>query len=354
MLDNPIMRPLPELPPESSGSAGTPSGPLWSLEMINAPRVWNEFGVTGEGIIVGQSDSGVQWDHPELAENYRGSTGGREANHDYNWFDPWFGSPAPSDINGHGTHTIATAVGRQVGVAPGATWYGCVNLGRNLGNPAYYLDCMQFMLAPFPLGGDPFTDGDPALGAHVSNNSWGCPELEGCDPGTFQFAVQALRHAGIFFEVSAGNDGPFCETLNSPPALYDPVFTTGAVDSSGELALFSSRGPVNVPGFSVVKPDVVAPGVAVLSAFPNDSYIELDGTSMAGPHVAGVVALMWSANPDLIGDIDTTESILAETAQRYTGSVPNCEGAGELPSTAFGYGIVDAYAAVQRALEESQ
>ena len=102
---------------------------------------------------------------------------------DYNWFDPWNGKPSPYDDGGHGTHTLGTIVGQNgIGIAPDATWFACANLNRNLANPALYLDCMQFMLAPFPQDGDPFTDGDPTRAADVLNNSWGCPELEGCDP----------------------------------------------------------------------------------------------------------------------------------------------------------------------------
>jgi subtilisin family serine protease len=83
---------------------------------------------------------------------------------------------------------------------------------------------------------------------------------------------------------------------------------------------------------------------------PGSTYGEMTGTSMAGPHVAGVVALMWSANPQLVGDIERTRQILIETAQPYTGPLPDCSGAQDTPSTAVGYGLVDAYAAVKAAM----
>ena len=347
VLYNPTLRPLE---PETAGPASTqaPGAPPWNLTRINAERVWEETGITGEGVVVGQSDSGVQWDHPELAGGYRGG----EGDHNYNWFDPWYDTTMPTDWGGHGTHTLGTVLGENVGVAPGATWFGCANLARNLGNPALYLDCMQFMLAPFPLGGDPFRDGDPALGADVLNNSWGCPELEGCDPNALLPAVRALRAAGVFVVVSAGNDGPACGSLDDPPAIYDEVFSVGAIDRSGTLTMFSSRGPVNVDGSSRTKPDVVAPGQDILSAFPGNGYRSWQGTSMAGPHVTGVVTLMWSANPALAGDVARTEQILAETAQPYTATTPSCGGGAGPPTNAYGYGVVDAYAAVQQALAE--
>jgi subtilisin family serine protease len=209
---------------------------------------------------------------------------------------------------------------------------------------------MQFMLAPYPDGADPFLAGKAELGAMVLNNSWGCPNVEGCDPNTLRDAAISLRQAGIFVIASAGNDGAGCGTVKDPLAIYPEALSVGAIDASGELAYFSSLGPVTVDGSERSKPDLVAPGVSILSAFPTDAYEYEDGTSMAGPHVVGVVALMWSANPKLIGDIELTEKILKETAQSYYGSLPDCPGAGATPSTAVGYGIVDAYQAVKRAL----
>ncbi len=348
VLDSPRLRPLPAPAAASRGSDFTPNGPQWNITLIGADRVWNELGVTGAGIVIGQSDSGAQGDHPALRESYRGRTGGD----DYNWIDPWNGTKSPTDIGGHGTHTLGSALGRGgIGVAPGAEWIGCVNLARNLGNPAVYLDCMQFMLAPYPQTGDPFTDGDPTKAAHILNNSWGCPPIEGCDAGVLQPAVSALRAAGLFVVASAGNDGPDCGSVHDPIALYADVLSVGAIDEFGNVAGFSSRGPVNVDGSGRVKPEIVAPGDGILSAYPGSTYSYASGTSMAGPHVAGVVALMWSANPALIGDIDRTTQILIETARPYTGSTAGDCFSTEIPNNVYGYGMVDAYAAVTKALE---
>ena len=286
-------------------------------------------------------------------------------------------------MDGHGTHTLGSILGDSVGVAPGATWFACANLARNLGNPAFYLDCMQFMLAPFPHGGDPLHDGDPHRAADVLNNSWGCPtNVEGCAPDLFASAVEALTQAGIFVVVSAGNEGPQCSTINTPPAIYEPVLTVGATDEAGELASFSSVGPVQVDGSGRIKPDVLAPGVDVLSAWPDNGYESVSGTSMAGPHLVGTVALMWSANPVLRGDVARTKQIIAQTAHPFhgtlEGSMPEEDapvsdtisgatdflaglvGDGDnsclaqtdlntVPNNAAGYGMVDAYAAVKAA-----
>lgn len=350
VIPSPRLRPAPQTKAMSLSnlfSSPAPSGVQWNVTMIGADKVWDEFGVRGEGIVIGQSDSGVDVNHPDLKDSYRGKTEGD----DYNWFDPWYGRTSPYDDNGHGTHTLGTALGQNgIGVAPGATWFACMNLNRNLGNPALYLDCMQFMLAPFPLGGDPFMDGEPSRAADVLNNSWGCPEIEGCDPQALLYAANHLRDAGIFVVVSTGNDGPNCSTVDAPLSLYDSVFSVGAIDRNGNVTEFSSRGPVTADGSNRIKPDIVAPGRDILSALPGGGYGALEGTSMAGPHVAGVVALLWSADPSLIGDIDRTEQILIETAQPYTGSMSVGCFEGNVPNAGYGYGVVDVYGAVKEVL----
>jgi subtilisin family serine protease len=349
VIPSPRLRPVS--PGESSvtmsGAESAPTGVQWNVSIIGADRVWEEFGVRGEGVVIGQSDTGADVNHPELEETYRGKATGD----DYNWFDPWNGRPSPYDEGGHGTHTLGTIVGQNgIGIAPGATWFACANLNRNLANPALYLDCMQFMLAPFPRDGDPFRDGDPTLAADVLNNSWGCPKLEGCDPNALLAASNHLRDAGIFVVVSTGNDGPSCGTVNAPLSLYDSVFSVGAIDRSGDVAFFSSRGPVTADGSRRMKPDIVAPGVDILSSLPGGTYGSNSGTSMAGPHVAGAVALLWSADPALIGDIDRTEQLLIQAADPYTGSTEVGCFAGTIPNAAYGYGVLDVYEAVKTAL----
>lgn len=348
VLAAPVMRPLPSKPSISRGEeTSAPTAPQWNLTMIGADRVWNELHVRGQGIVVGQSDSGVDGTHAEFSAQYRG----RDGNDDYSWLDPWFHTKSPTDIGGHGTHTLGSILGKNVGVAPEATWIGCVNLARNLGNPALYLDCMQFNFAPFPQNGNPLRDGVPNLGAHVLNNSWGCPDVEGCDANALLNAVRALRDAGVFVVASAGNDGPACSSINAPLSLYDDVFSVAAINENKRLADFSSRGPVIADASGRVKPDIAAPGVAVYSAMPGGTYGTSSGTSMAGPHIVGVVALLWSANPKLIGDIDATEQILRETAQRVEIASEKivCGDPNATPNDFVGYGIVDAYAAVKKA-----
>jgi hypothetical protein len=331
VLLSPRLRPLPSAATPMTGRATADGAPQWNIKMIKADQVW-AAGDTGAGIVIGASDSGVDAGHPALAGGFRGGAD--------SWYDPWHGSSTPADHGGHGTHTLGTALGRGgIGVAPGAQWIGCVNLDRNMANPPYYLRCLQFMLAPFRHGGDPLRDGRPDRGADVLTNSWGCPALEGCDARALRPAIDALTAAGIFVVAAAGNSGPSCATITDPPAPYPDTFTVGAVDRNGVVAPFSSRGPAG----TVSKPDVTAPGTAILSALPGGGYGTLDGTSMAAPHVAGVVALMWAANPRLVGDVGRTAQILRQTASPATGT----GGCG--PGDDAGAGIVDAAAAVRAA-----
>ncbi len=346
---------------------GGPGGVEWNLEEVGADRVWAQ-GYTGQGVIVGDADTGVDWNHPALKQSYLGwlANTGQTTSHDYYWYDAWDGRTEPWDDNGHGTHTTGIMVGEngenQVGVAPGAHWIACRNMRQGFGNPGSYLSCMEFLLAPFPLDGDPLRDGEPARGAQVVNNSWGCPRQEGCLPNTLRQAVENLQAAGQMMVVSAGNGGPACGTVEDPPALYDAVLSVGAIAQNDNAASFSSRGPVAVDDSGRLKPDLVAPGVAIRSAVPG-GYTSLPGTSMAGPHVAGVVALLWSADPSLIGDLEATTEILLQTAERLTpdavcprgpeslgGPVCGCgtDGTDTVPNNVYGWGEVDAWAALQR------
>ncbi|MFP4343072.1 MAG: S8 family serine peptidase [Anaerolineales bacterium] len=372
---NPNVREYPNRIPISGvtgeGALGTTiDGLVPNLQAINAPAAW-DLGVTGAGIVVGGQDTGYDWSHPALQPHYRGWDGST-ATHDYNWHDAWADSEVPFDDGEHGTHTLGTVLGndpdgRRVGVAPDAVWIGCRNMRRGLGNPGAYAACSEFFLAPYPLGGDPFTDGDIIRAAHVVNNSWGCPPEEGCHAETLEPAMDALRAAGIMMVVSAGNDGPTCGTAATPPANYDSVFSVGATNNQGLIVGFSSRGPVE----DGIKPDVSAPGFNILSSTPGGDYGYASGTSMAGPHVAGLVALLWSAEPDLIGDIAATEALICETAdaqaveescpaeltgvEELVASVEEgggcaCGGVTGVPNNVYGCGVLDAGAAVEAAL----
>jgi subtilisin family serine protease len=341
---------------ESSAASSAAAAVAWGVDKIGAPLAWNR-GIDGSGIVIGGQDTGYDWQHPALRDRYRGWNG-TAANHAYNWHDSIHaatGNPcgvdtrAPCDDGSHGTHTMGTMVGstaaESIGVAPGAKWIGCRNMDRGAGTPATYAECFQWFLAPTDLDN---RNPDPSKAPDVINNSWGCPLSEGCtDPNVLRGVVEAVRAAGIVVVASAGNAGSGCSTVNDPAAIYDASFSIGATDVNDAIAGFSSRGPVTFDGSGRLKPDVSAPGVNVRSSLPNGAFGSLSGTSMAGPHVAGLVALLLQARPALRGNVDAIERVIRETAVPLS-SAQDCGGtAGLVPNNVFGAGRVDAFAAIQ-------
>lgn len=350
-------------------------GVEWGIRRMQADQVW-EMGFRGEGAVVAGADTGYDWQHPAMSAQYRGRQGG-SVDHNYNWHDAihkinplhqdsvispelnpcGLDSRVPCDDHGHGTHTMGTMIGddglgNQVGVAPKARWIACRNMERGFGSPATYIECFEWFLAPTDLDGN---NPNPGRAPHVINNSWGCPPFEGCNPGNFavmEQAIASLRAAGIVVVASAGNGGRSCSSVDDPAAIFADVFSVGASGRDDTIAVFSSRGPVAVDSSFRLKPNISAPGVAIRSALPDSNYATWNGTSMAGPHVAGVVALMISANPGLAGQVDLIEDILEQSARPIADTVTCGEtAAGAVPNNTYGYGRIDALAAVQRALE---
>ncbi|WP_406079339.1 carboxypeptidase regulatory-like domain-containing protein [Micromonospora sp. NBC_00858] len=292
---------LPEPTPAQRAAAA--AAVEWNIDRIKAPQVWSQFGVRGEGIVVASIDSGVQFDHPALVRQYRGNVGNGVFDHRFNWYDPYGQClTAPCDTHGHGTHTMGTMVGddgdgTQIGVAPGARWVaarGCVGGGCT---ELALLLAGEWVMAPFD---DTFTF-RPDLAPHIVNNSWGSPVS---DPFYSQ-VVSRWIDVGIMPVFSAGNSGPACDTVGSP-ADYTQAYAVAAFDADNAIADFSSRGAAATE----IKPDIAAPGVAVVSSVPGGRYEAYNGTSMAAPHVSGAVALLWSAAPELIGNIPATRALL--------------------------------------------
>jgi serine protease AprX len=357
-----------------SGFAIKPSEIPENLKQIHADKVWKELGVMGAGIVIAEQDSGFKWDHPALIEQYRGKNS-FSVTHDFNWHDSvhskissvktstscGYNTTAPCDDHGHGTHTMGTMVGYEwstktniVGVAPEAKWMGCRNMDQGVGKASTYLECFEFFLAPYAMGGDPKLDGKVEFSPHIINNSWACPQAEGCSGHEFEQAIDALQSAGIIVVASAGNEGPGCGSVGDAPGFYSgKIFSVAAYDHrSGSITSFSSRGPSTWNGG--VGPNITAPGNGIRSSVPSGGlgagglYDYKSGTSMASPHIAGVIALVWSAHPEMIGNIEGTMDLLQRTAQprRTNESCGKYQGS-EIPNAVFGYGIVDAFKAVQ-------
>jgi subtilisin family serine protease len=319
----------------------------WNIDRINAPQVWSTFGDRGEGIVVANIDTGVQFDHSALVAQYRGNLGGGNYNHNYNWFDPSnvCGSPslAPCDNVGHGSHTMGTMVGddgdpgpNQIGVAPHARWIAAKGCESNSCSDFALLAAAQWILAPTDLSG---ANPRPDLRPNIVNNSWG----GGGGNPWYQASVDGWIASGIFPQFSNGNSGSSCNTSGSP-GDYVQSYSAGAFDIGNNIAGFSSRGP-SAFGGGELKPNIAAPGVNVRSSVPSNSYSSFSGTSMASPHVAGTVALMWSAAPALVGDIAQTRTILDDTAiDTFDGQ---CGGTAD-DNNVWGEGRLDAFAAVDQ------
>ncbi|GAA4695876.1 Serine protease, subtilisin family [Promicromonospora umidemergens] len=331
-----------------ANEAAAAAGPTWGIAAINADDVWNE-GHTGEGIVVANIDSGVDGDHGALSGQYRGR--GSDDPDAYNYFSA-DGRSDPHDDNGHGTHTMGTMVGgtvrnggadHAVGVAPGAQWIAAAAGDADGLSDEDLIAAGEWILAPYDQSStDP--DPRPALRPHVVNNSWG--EDFSTDP-FMEGIVQAWEYSGIFATFANGNAGVYgCEAAGSP-ASRTVNYAVGAFTRSGQIADFSSRGPGQS---GTVKPDIAAPGANVLSTLPSESSGYQNGTSMAAPHVAGAVALLWSAAPELVGNVQATRAVLDGTARDVNDT--SCGGTAD-DNNVWGEGKLDVLAAYELAKDEA-
>jgi subtilisin family serine protease len=333
---------------EKAGGSTRGIGVTPGLRAINAPRVWYELGINGTGALVANLDTGVDGNHPALGSRWRGNNG-------HPWQECWLdvlggGSQFPVDFGSHGTHVMGTITGLgaatedTIGVAWGALWIACNAVNQSAG-PAFDNDVItayQWFADP---DGDPFSTDDVP---DVVQNSWRINENFGfdytdCDDRWWD-VIDNAEASGVVTTWSAGNEGPGARTIGSPAdRITTPynTFSVGAVDATNfgfpyPIAGFSSRGPSGCDNVTI-KPEVVAPGVDVYSSVPGGGYQQSgwSGTSMAGPHVAGVAGLIRSANPDI--EVEVVKQLIFDAAIDF-GS------AGE--DNTYGAGFIDAYEAV--------
>ncbi len=325
----------------------SPSGGIqaveWGVDLINAPDVW-ATGNTGEGVVVANIDTGVRYTHMALRNQYRGSLGGGSYDHDYSWWDPDGALAAPTDTNGHGTHTMGTMVGddggaNQIGVAPGAQWIAAQGCDSVFCTDFDLISSAEWIACPTRVDG---SDPDCTKAPDIVNNSWGG---SGGD-SWYQSYVDAWAAAGILPVFSAGNSGPSCNTVGSP-GDYRNVMGIGATNISDTLASFSSKGP---GVFRRLKPDFSAPGESVRSSYntSDTSYAVLSGTSMAAPHVAGALALLSADTPGR--SFNYYYRALRDTTVQTLGNPPDPDACGgrsytTWPNPIYGWGRIDAAAA---------
>jgi uncharacterized repeat protein (TIGR01451 family) len=352
-----------------------PDAGLYGLQ---AAQVWDQYGIQGSGIVVANIDTGVTYQHEALDRQYRGNLIG-SYDHDFDWYAPTSDAQAqcggdaatsPCDSDGHGSGTAGIMVGEtadlteQLGVAPAAEWIAC--MGCDLYGPGgaggcseeALTACADWMVAPCPIGADP---GDPAcnpdMRPNIVNNSWG----GGGGDDWYRGYIQAWTAAGIFPAFSGGNTAA-CAAVGSPGDNPE-AFGTAAHDNTGQNLYAGGPSvffpnPGCDPDAHEVDPHVNAPTYGRTAGAAVGTYYNIGGTSGASPHTAGTVALMWSANPGLIGNIGDTFTILEQTADRTSTQIwregscgkPACAGSDPYPNYEYGWGYLDALAAVDEAL----
>jgi subtilisin family serine protease len=307
--------------PAAPAPAATAAPAEPNLALVNAPALW-DLGYRGQGTVVANLDTGVDATHPDLAGRWRGGSN--------SWFDPNGQHPTvPTDVNGHGTATMGVMVGgdaggTSIGMAPDARWIAAkIFNDRGVATSTGIHRALQWLLDP---------DGNPATAdaPDVVVNSWTMSSA-GCATD-FQLDLTNLRAAGILPVFAAGNYGPTAGTVFSP-ANNPQAFAVGATDNADVIDPSSSRGPSACGGTA---PQLTAPGVAVHTTDLYGLYTDVSGTSLAAPHVAGALALLLSAVPDLPAD--------RQAAALEGGAVDLGPGG---PDNDYGYGRLDVLAAYQ-------
>jgi subtilisin family serine protease len=349
--------------PPAKPLSSLPSDAGWNVQLVGAASAWNT--TRGEGVVAAIIDGGVRHTHEALVDSFRGtvaaSSGGRARpsfDFDYNWFDPVYKNKSPegSDTDGHGTHVTGTVAGAKgIGAAPGAKWIhakACNFAGYC--SDDWAIATAQWVMCPTPVGS---TAADCSKGADIVSCSWG--DLPGGDD-YMRNVTSAWEAAGMLGVFAVGNNGPDCSTVASP-ADYPHSLGVGATDKGDGLTDFSSRGPSDDAAWTQVVPRLVAPGNLVPSSYFKDdsSYYHLSGTSQACPLVAGTAALVKSANAAL--SPAQIRALLASSASSSVLSQPSsgkeqCGGIkwSSFPNHIYGYGRLNASAAVQAALDSAQ
>ncbi len=317
--------------------------PMWNIEMVKADKMWKE-NIYGEGVTVGIIDTAVDVNHKGLKRKFKGYNELTQTmDYEGSFYDALEDGKNDRPNNtmdmDHGTHVAGTILGSEVtssgiehnkvGVAPKAKFITARALDTK--NPnlksinSVFIKAGQWMLSP---------TGKPENRPKVINNSWG----GGDNSLWYQGMLKAWLNADILPVFAAGNrryEDPQDVRCNVvTPGSYPEALTVAAVDKNEVLAPFSCSGPSRF-NTSIIKPEVSAPGVAIRSTWPGDGYAYLNGTSMAAPHVTGLVALLSSY--DRSKTVDELKEIIKKTTKARTDlEFPSW------PNMGYGYGIIDA------------
>ena len=284
--------------PKGVVAATTNSSTSWGVERLGAPELW-KAGFTGKGVLVGHLDTGVDATHVAL----KGAVKFFAEFDDVGRLVP---GATPRDSDEHGTHTAGTIVGRavgttQFGVAPEAMLASAMVIeGGNV--VARIVAGMDWVVGQ---------------GVKILSMSLG---LRGYTPA-FLMIVQALRKRGVLPVIAVGNEGP---GTSRSPGNYTESLSVGASDESDSVASFSGSQRFQRPGDPFV-PDIVGPGVDVLSCVPGGGYAEMSGTSMATPHIAGLAALLMQVSGATAQNV---EKAILDSAQLAPRMLPDRAGKG--------------------------
>ncbi|KXN72061.1 subtilisin-like protein [Conidiobolus coronatus NRRL 28638] len=337
----------------------------WHVLKIGVTKKVRNFIANKTPLVIGFPDTGVNYQHEAVSENYRGNVGNGNIEHDYNWFDaitdndPLYpnkicppNSPAPCDDNGHGTMVSSLAISTDIiGVNPNSKWIACRNMNQGFSTLSAYLRCLEFMFAPTRRDG---TNPNVELRPHVVNHSYGCQEDEGCSPTSFNRAIASLKEAGIISVKSSGNSGEKgCSSMTTQPVSAPHIYNVGGLAyNSNSRFSSSSVGPIAGRGVST---NLMAPGnrITVAEYSENGMYGVYDGTSLSAPQVGAAALIVMQACPHYLRRVDMVMQLLEYTATPLYSSM-GCGGdnSSTRPNNEYGYGLINVEKAVKTCLAE--
>ena len=261
---------------------------FWNLNAVGAYEA-RKYGA-GDGSTIAIIDTGADYTHPEIKKNF-----GKEKGYDF-----VLGNDDPADYNGHGTHVSGISCGETTGISLNSRIYALRVLDENgSGSEASVMAGIEWAVKN---------------GCDVANMSLGSAMAS----KAFEEMCAYAASQGLLLVAAAGNDGA---NVPSYPAAFDSVIAVAATDENNGHADFSNYYSTN---------DLSAPGVNIVSAFPNNRYRMFDGTSMATPHVTGSIALALSISRN-----KNLEQLLEENTEQLGGNIPESE-----RHELYGYGLV--------------